>query len=273
LANGGFMLADAQAAATVAFAAGVPAAAPELVPVIAQDADSREVLMLAWADRAALARALATGQGWYYSRGRRAHWRKGATSGNTQELVTAQVDCDRDAVLFTVRQTGPACHTGHRSCFFTPLSPETLAGLAYGQAPPGGFMGGKLDPSGTGRAAAATAFVGELVGVIADRARQRPAGSYVGGLLSDETGLRPLQKVGEEAVEFVLAAAAMRSDDNALTRAAATGEAADLLFHYLVALQATGLTLADVAAELKNRHENRTPSGSGAGGTSPTGKT
>ena len=88
-----------------------------LVPVIAQDAFTGRVLMLAYANAEALALALATGQGVYWSRSRQEIWVKGATSGNTQRLVEALLDCDGDAVLYRVEQTGPACHTGAQSCF------------------------------------------------------------------------------------------------------------------------------------------------------------
>jgi len=90
-----------------------------LLPAIAQDADTGEVLMLAWMNAGAVRRTLETGRVTYWSRSRQAFWVKGETSGHVQELVEMRVDCDRDALLVTVRQTGPACHTGRRSCFFT----------------------------------------------------------------------------------------------------------------------------------------------------------
>ena len=89
-----------------------------LVPVVAQDVDGT-VLMLAWANRAALDETLATGRGTYWSRSRQELWRKGDTSGHVQEVVKVSVDCDGDSVLYTLKQTGPACHTGQRSCFFS----------------------------------------------------------------------------------------------------------------------------------------------------------
>jgi phosphoribosyl-AMP cyclohydrolase len=90
-----------------------------LVTAIAQDADSREVLMLAWMDADALAATIATRRATYYSRSRAELWVKGETSGNTQEVLDVRVDCDGDAVLLLVRPAGPACHTGLRSCFDT----------------------------------------------------------------------------------------------------------------------------------------------------------
>ena len=92
-----------------------------LVPAIAQDAGTGEVLMLAWMNAEAVARTLAEGRVVYWSRSRQAFWRKGDTSGHVQELVEMRLDCDRDCLLLLVRQTGPACHTGRRSCFYTAL--------------------------------------------------------------------------------------------------------------------------------------------------------
>ena len=92
-----------------------------LLPVIAQDAASHEVLMLAWMNAEAVARTLATGRVTYWSRSRQAFWVKGETSGHVQELVEMRLDCDRDCLLVLVRQTGPACHTGRRTCFYTGL--------------------------------------------------------------------------------------------------------------------------------------------------------
>ena len=90
-----------------------------LIPAIAQDAASGEVLMMAWMNAESVARALDTGRVTYWSRSRQAFWVKGDTSGHVQELVDFRVDCDRDCVLVTVNQTGPTCHTGRRSCFYT----------------------------------------------------------------------------------------------------------------------------------------------------------
>jgi phosphoribosyl-AMP cyclohydrolase len=89
-----------------------------LVPAIAQQHDSGEVLMLAWMNKEALAETLATGRVCYWSRSRRRLWRKGETSGHVQRLVEARLDCDGDTILLRVDQTGPACHTGARTCFF-----------------------------------------------------------------------------------------------------------------------------------------------------------
>lgn len=90
-----------------------------LIPAIAQDEDSGEVLMMAWMNAASLSRTLKTGNVTYWSRSRAAFWIKGETSGHVQTLVDLRVDCDRDCLLLVVRQTGPACHTNRRSCFYT----------------------------------------------------------------------------------------------------------------------------------------------------------
>ena len=90
-----------------------------LIPAIAQDEDSGDVLMMAWMNAAAVMQTLKTGRVTYWSRSRSAFWVKGETSGHTQELVDLRVDCDRDCLLLKVRQTGPACHTNRRSCFYS----------------------------------------------------------------------------------------------------------------------------------------------------------
>lgn len=93
-----------------------------LVPAVAQDAKTGEVLMLAWMNRDALARTLESGEVTYWSRSRKELWRKGATSGHTQRLIEAYIDCDGDTILLKVEQVGPACHTGAPTCFFRKMS-------------------------------------------------------------------------------------------------------------------------------------------------------
>ena len=112
-----------------AFLAAVNFNADGLVPVIAQDAENGDVLMMAWMNYQTLAETLRTGQLTYWSRSRSERWRKGETSGHTQELVEAGIDCDGDTLLLRVRQKGPACHTGARSCFYRRLdTPASEAG-------------------------------------------------------------------------------------------------------------------------------------------------
>ena len=95
-----------------------------LIPAVAQDAESGEVLMLAWVNEQALRLTLETGYAHYFSRSRQSLWKKGETSGHLQELVEVRLDCDGDALLYLVRQQGPACHTGERTCFYTKISPS-----------------------------------------------------------------------------------------------------------------------------------------------------
>lgn len=98
-----------------------------LIPAIAQDADTAEVLMMAWMDEEALRRTLTTGKATYWSRSRQEYWVKGETSGHHQAVVKVAIDCDNDTILLTVRQTGAACHTGKRTCFYTELTSGDVA--------------------------------------------------------------------------------------------------------------------------------------------------
>jgi phosphoribosyl-ATP pyrophosphohydrolase/phosphoribosyl-AMP cyclohydrolase len=195
-----------------------------LVPVIAQDATTGAVLTLAYANREALDRTLASGEAHYYSRSRGELWHKGATSGNTQRVVEVRLDCDGDALLYRVLPSGPACHTGEETCFFT-----TVEG--------GGIEAG----DGERRLGAA---VDELAATISARHREMPEGSYTARLLV-EGRERVAQKVGEEAVEVVVAALA----DERLAE-----EAADLVYHLLVLLEERGVGTDEVARVLRDRH-------------------
>ena len=194
-----------------------------LVPVIAQDANTGAVLTLAYANREALEKTLETGEAYYYSRSRQELWRKGATSGNTQRAVEVRLDCDGDALLYRVEPQGPACHTGEDSCFFT-----TLAGTGVRDGGAHGF--------GT--------ILEKLAGTIAERHREMPEESYTAGLIRRGTP-RVAQKVGEEAVEVVVAA--LRDERLA-------EEAADLLYHLLVLLEERGVGIGEVARVLHDRH-------------------
>ncbi|HEX2863017.1 MAG TPA: bifunctional phosphoribosyl-AMP cyclohydrolase/phosphoribosyl-ATP diphosphatase HisIE [Deinococcales bacterium] len=200
-----------------------------LVPVVAQDAADGTVLMLAYANREALEKTLETGRAHYWSRSRGELWEKGATSGHTQKVVSLALDCDGDAVVYRVEQTGPACHTGERSCFFTPLTGEAVAGA--NSAPARSAIGPALDM---------------VFGTILERIEKQPEGSYVAKLHNQ--GLdRVLKKIGEEAGETIIAA--KNRDRNELTL-----EASDLFFHTLFTLAEVGVTLDDIAGELRRRH-------------------
>ena len=182
-----------------------------LLPAIVQDADDLRVLMLGYMDRAALQATLDSGRVTFFSRSRQALWVKGETSGHGLALVAIEADCDNDTLLVRARPSGPTCHLGTRSCF----------------------------------AAASGDALAELDRLIADRERERPAGSYTTRLF--ESGVRGIaQKVGEEGVETALAAVAQ--DDAALL-----GEAADLLYHLVVLLRSRGLSLREVNAVLAAR--------------------
>ncbi len=199
-----------------------------LVPVVAQEGRSGDVLMVAYADREALERTLSTGLAHYFSRSRKTLWRKGESSGHEQHVAEIRLDCDGDTVLYRVEQTGPACHTGARTCF-------SSAGVAA-NGRPAGLLAGE-DPGAH--------VLSRLAAVIAARAAGRPEGSYTARLL--DSGIPKVsQKVGEEAVELVVAANAQ--DDGRVT-----SEAADLLYHLLVLLKARGVPLDAVLRELENR--------------------
>jgi phosphoribosyl-ATP pyrophosphohydrolase/phosphoribosyl-AMP cyclohydrolase len=183
-----------------------------LLPVIVQDAANLRVLMLGYMNAEALAATRASGLVTFYSRSKQRLWKKGETSGHVLELVSVEADCDNDTLLVLARPQGPTCHLQRASCF-----PDA----------PGDFLA-------------------DLDALVAQRERERPAGSYTTGLF--EGGVRRIaQKVGEEGVETALAGVVQ--DDEALL-----GEASDLLFHMIVLLRARGLSLRDVAGVLEQRH-------------------
>lgn len=189
-----------------------------LVTVVAQDANTGVVLMLAHADREALEQAILTGEMHYRSR-TRGLWRKGATSGNVQRVVSLTADCDGDAILARVTSEGPACHTGSRSCF--------------------------------GDVALSAEPVGAVDAIIAERITASDTGTSYTRRLLDDRNLR-LKKIGEEAAELVTACADGDADR-------ATEETADLFYHALVALRATGGSLAGVQHVLATRHTRPDP--------------
>lgn len=202
-----------------------------LLPVVVQDVASGAVLMLAFADREAVEKTLATGQAHFWSRSRRALWRKGETSGNVLEVVEVRADCDGDALLVRARPAGPTCHRGTRSCF---------------------------EPN------AAQLELGWLASVLAERSQADPEESYTARLLA--RGIeRVAQKVGEEGVETALAAVGAAAFGGPERRTALVGEASDLLYHLLVLLQASGIPLEEVAAELLRRHERKARSANASG--------
>lgn len=195
-----------------------------LLPVVVQDVATGAVLMLAWANREAVERTLATGQVWFWSRSRQSLWHKGETSGNTLKVVEVLPDCDGDTLLIRALPAGPACHRGTRTCFEP--NPARLE-------------------------------LGWLAEILKARAGASPEESYTARLLAGGIE-RVAQKVGEEGVETALAAVSLiaRGEDEKQLerRSALVGEAADLLYHLLVLLQASDVEPEEVVRELARRH-------------------
>ncbi|MFM7734140.1 MAG: bifunctional phosphoribosyl-AMP cyclohydrolase/phosphoribosyl-ATP diphosphatase HisIE [Cyanobium sp.] len=197
-----------------------------LIPAVAQDWLDGAVLMVAWMNREAIERSLASGEVHYWSRSRRELWHKGASSGHFQRLRGLRYDCDADVLLLTVEQVGDvACHTGARSCFYDD-----------GPAPSGGGEAAPLPPADV---------CSELARVIEGRRERPEPGSYTNRLLEGGDN-RILKKIGEEAAEFVMAC----KDDDADGIA---GEAADLIFHLQVALAHHGVPWRRVQEVLASR--------------------
>jgi phosphoribosyl-AMP cyclohydrolase / phosphoribosyl-ATP pyrophosphohydrolase len=187
-----------------------------LVPCVVQDWRSGEVLTLAYMNAESLALTRETGETHFFSRSRQELWHKGATSGHTQTVKEIRYDCDGDALLALVVPTGPACHTGERTCFHQ----------------------GQLEP------AAPHEVLPALERTIADRAQAKPEGSYTAKLLADSELARA--KVQEEAEEVTRAA--REESDQRLA-----DEAADVIYHLMVLLQGRGLALADAERVLDDR--------------------
>ncbi|WP_072622517.1 bifunctional phosphoribosyl-AMP cyclohydrolase/phosphoribosyl-ATP diphosphatase HisIE [Spirulina major] len=190
-----------------------------LVPAIAQDHLDGTVLMLAWMNQASLAKTLETGEAWYWSRSRQELWHKGATSGHLQRVQSMRYDCDSDALLLSIEQVGDiACHTGERSCFHQ--------------------VGGDKQAPGAN-------MVSELYDVICDRRDHPNPDSYTCTLLAGGDN-KILKKIGEESAEVVMAC---KDDDPD----AIAGEAADLLYHTLVALAHHNVPFRAVLEKLAER--------------------
>jgi len=187
-----------------------------LIPAIVQDADTLQVLTLAYMDEAALAETLESGQATFFSRSRGGRWRKGETSGDFLNVVSVTPDCDADAVVVKVRPVGNACHLNRTSCFGDEVAP------------------------GVGQLA-------KLERTIAVRAAADPQESWTARLM--QQGIKRIaQKVGEEGVETALAAVDGPDEEVA-------SEAADLIYHLLVLLEARSMKLKDVIDVLKSREK------------------
>jgi phosphoribosyl-AMP cyclohydrolase / phosphoribosyl-ATP pyrophosphohydrolase len=188
-----------------------------LIPAIVQDAETREVLTLAYMNRESLARTIETSETWFWSRSRNKLWHKGETSGNTQQVVDLVADCDRDAIVVLVKPAGPACHTGARSCFDLKQN-EDLGDL-----------------------------LARLYALIESRERERPEGSYT-TYLFDHGVDKILKKVGEESAETIIAA--KNEDAQPLV-----AEVSDLIYHLLVLLVARSVSLDQIRDELARRRK------------------
>ena len=187
-----------------------------LVPAIVQDAQTRRVLMLGFMNREAYEKTVETGLVTFFSRTRQRLWTKGETSGNLLHVVTIKEDCDHDTLLVLAHPDGPVCHTGADTCWGETNDEPLL-------------------------------FLGELQRFIERRHAEMPEGSYTTSLFRDGCQ-RMAQKVGEEALEAVIEA--VSGNDERLIY-----EASDLLYHLLVLLTSKGLSIEDIAKELRNRHD------------------
>lgn len=190
-----------------------------LVPAIVQDARTKEVLTLAYMNEESLEKTKETGETWFYSRSRQELWHKGATSGNTQQVVSITADCDQDALVVSVIPNGPACHTGARSCFNeTVIENDKVASVEA---------------------------ITRLEQVIKTRFVEKPEGAYTTYLF--EKGVDKIgKKIGEEATEVVIAA--KNNDAEELSM-----EAADLIYHLMVMLENQKVPFANVLEILEQR--------------------
>lgn len=207
-----------------------------LIPVIAQDATTEEVLMLAYMNKESLTKTLESGEAVYYSRSRGELWHKGDTSGHFQAVVSMSYDCDADTILMKVNQTGAACHEGDKSCFHYDLKKLLEEGQKV-----------KLEVDPTTKGVALGKRLGLLESVIADRYANRPEGAYTTYLF--EKGIdKILKKVGEETAEVIIGAKNEGPDE-------VIYEASDLFYHLLVLFREKGVNISDIEAELAKRYK------------------
>ena len=197
-----------------------------LIPAVVQEAETGEVLMVAWMNREAVTKTLESGLTHFWSRSRQAPWRKGETSGHSQHVQGVYADCDGDTLLVQVHQDGVACHTRSRACFFNALKGPGAAGT----------------------------MLDRIERIVAERKAAPTPGSYVAGLLAKGEAA-VCRKIGEEAVEVVTAALGGEGDRRVVE------EVADLWFHTLVLLGERSIPLRDVLEELARRHAARPSSG------------
>jgi len=192
-----------------------------LVPVIVQDDTTGKVLMLAYMNKESLEKTIETKETWFFSRSRRELWHKGATSGNKQTVTNIQLDCDGDTLLINVIPKGPACHTGEKSCFYRGVS-------------------GDFDQLSKRE------VVHSIINIIEERRNNPEEGSYTTYLFNEGID-KVLKKVGEEAAEVIIGA--KNNDKNEIK-----WEVSDLIYHTLVLLNMTGVSISDIKDELFKRH-------------------
>ncbi|WP_374723275.1 bifunctional phosphoribosyl-AMP cyclohydrolase/phosphoribosyl-ATP diphosphatase HisIE [Calidifontibacillus erzurumensis] len=204
-----------------------------LIPAIVQDAGTKEVLTLAYMNEESLQKSIETRETWFWSRSRQELWHKGATSGNTQQIIDIRYDCDKDALVVLVKPNGPACHTGTYSCFSSSL----IAADSSEQASSKEVQKNRF------------AIIEQLEKIIAEREKEMPEGAYTTYLF--EKGVdKILKKVGEEASEVIIAAKNRNHDE-------LKWEVADLIYHLLVLLQEQKLPLDEVLNVLEERHNKK----------------
>ncbi|MFX3618082.1 MAG: bifunctional phosphoribosyl-AMP cyclohydrolase/phosphoribosyl-ATP diphosphatase HisIE [Sporolactobacillus sp.] len=199
-----------------------------LVPAVVQDAQSKEILMLAYMNKESIEKSLESGETWFYSRSRQELWHKGATSGNTQKIVDWSVDCDSDTLLVKVIPAGPACHKGTYSCFKSEKSEHEEA-----------------VQSGNER----FGILAELEHVIAQREAERPEGTYTTYLFNE--GLdKILKKIGEETSEVIIGA-------KNHSVAEIEWEVSDVIYHTLVMLREEKIGFDRILRVLEKRHREK----------------
>ena len=194
-----------------------------LITAVVQDAQSKEVLTVAYMNEESLQKTIETGETWFYSRSRQELWHKGETSGNIQKVVSIKSDCDQDALVVEVMPAGPACHNGTTTCFTNSIVQNDLVG--------------SVD------------IIPQLVNIIRQREIDMPEGAYTTYLF--EKGIDKIcKKVGEEATEVVIGAKNRDAEE-------VKWETADLIYHLLVLLQEQKINIYEVLEVLKSRHDEK----------------
>ena len=203
----------------------------KLIPAIIQDFETKEVLMLAYMDSISLKKSIAEGKTWFWSRSKNRLWNKGETSGNIQEIKEIRYDCDNDSLLIKVKQTGPACHTGRKSCFYRILEDPEI----------------DIDFENNSKGSGDELVLQELYDVIMERISEKKEDSYTYSL--HKKGLEEImKKMGEEAIEVIIAS--KHQDKKEIIY-----ETGDLIYHLLVLLVEKKIKLEEIFDELRSRRK------------------